>query len=164
MRSAVFCGASQFHLFLLSLPGQVLLDHCSDLADNMYVLKKYSYRLHQLQTPTKLITRIKIVTARHGTEHPYRFKKYKVLKFYLALIAALIYSTVYFYLLCHQSILVKISLNIYFGLQSEKSICPQIFALYLYIGITLLTIFENLHFQTFKTCMSYITMLMLLKN
>ena len=40
MRSAVFCGASQFHLFLLSLPGQVLLDHCSDLADNMYVLKK----------------------------------------------------------------------------------------------------------------------------
>ncbi|XP_068966131.1 uncharacterized protein [Bombus flavifrons] len=36
MRSAVFCGASQFHLFLLSLPGQVLLDHCSDLADNIY--------------------------------------------------------------------------------------------------------------------------------
>ncbi|XP_071873135.1 uncharacterized protein [Bombus fervidus] len=36
MRSAVFCGASQFHLFLLSLPGQVLLNHCSDLADNIY--------------------------------------------------------------------------------------------------------------------------------
>ncbi|XP_076474331.1 uncharacterized protein LOC117156926 [Bombus vancouverensis nearcticus] len=36
MRSAVFCGANQFHLFLLSLPGQVLLDHCSDLADNIY--------------------------------------------------------------------------------------------------------------------------------
>ncbi|XP_043594039.1 uncharacterized protein LOC122572729 isoform X2 [Bombus pyrosoma] len=36
MRSAVFCGASQFHLLLLSLPGQVLLDHCSDLADNIY--------------------------------------------------------------------------------------------------------------------------------
>ncbi|XP_043594037.1 uncharacterized protein LOC122572728 [Bombus pyrosoma] len=36
IRSAVFCGADQFHLFLLSLPGQVLLDHCSYLADNIY--------------------------------------------------------------------------------------------------------------------------------
>ncbi|KOX75138.1 hypothetical protein WN51_14285 [Melipona quadrifasciata] len=34
IRSAVFCGASQFHLFLLSLPGQVLLDNCSALAEN----------------------------------------------------------------------------------------------------------------------------------
>ncbi|KAK9306169.1 hypothetical protein QLX08_003062 [Tetragonisca angustula] len=36
MRNALFCGASQFHLFLLSLPGQVLLDNCSSLADNIY--------------------------------------------------------------------------------------------------------------------------------
>ncbi|XP_043517841.1 uncharacterized protein LOC122532806, partial [Frieseomelitta varia] len=36
MRNAVFCGASQFHLLLLSLPGQVLLDSCSTLADNIY--------------------------------------------------------------------------------------------------------------------------------
>ncbi|KAF3426726.1 hypothetical protein E2986_04491 [Frieseomelitta varia] len=35
MRSALFCGANQFHLFLLSLPSQVLLDHCSDLANNI---------------------------------------------------------------------------------------------------------------------------------
>ncbi|XP_071873043.1 uncharacterized protein [Bombus fervidus] len=41
IRSAVFCGACQFHLFLLSLPGQVLLDHCSDLADNIYSSKWY---------------------------------------------------------------------------------------------------------------------------
>ncbi|XP_060815847.1 uncharacterized protein LOC132907105, partial [Bombus pascuorum] len=41
IRSAVFCGACQFHLFLLSLPGQVLLDHCSSLADNIYCSKWY---------------------------------------------------------------------------------------------------------------------------
>ncbi|XP_033190329.2 uncharacterized protein LOC117156922 [Bombus vancouverensis nearcticus] len=41
IRSAVFCGACQFHLLLLSLPGQVLLDHCSDLADNIYSSKWY---------------------------------------------------------------------------------------------------------------------------
>nr|XP_033190330.1 uncharacterized protein LOC117156923 [Bombus vancouverensis nearcticus] len=41
IRSAVFCGACQFHLFLLSLPGQVLLDHSSDLADNIYSSKWY---------------------------------------------------------------------------------------------------------------------------
>ncbi|XP_048266430.1 uncharacterized protein LOC100645055 [Bombus terrestris] len=41
IRSAVFCGACQFHLFLLSLPGQVLLDHCSDLANNIYSSKWY---------------------------------------------------------------------------------------------------------------------------
>ena len=50
IRSAVFCGACQFHLLLLSLPGQVLLDHCSDLADNMYVFRKYSYKLYILIT------------------------------------------------------------------------------------------------------------------
>ena len=37
IRSAVFCGANQFHLFVLSLPGQVLLDHCSEFSNNMYV-------------------------------------------------------------------------------------------------------------------------------
>ncbi|KAK9306167.1 hypothetical protein QLX08_003061 [Tetragonisca angustula] len=36
MRNAVFCGASQFHLLLLSLPGQVLLDSCSTLTHNIY--------------------------------------------------------------------------------------------------------------------------------
>ncbi|KAK9306392.1 hypothetical protein QLX08_002910 [Tetragonisca angustula] len=36
MRNAVFCSASQFHLFLLSLPGQVLLDNCDALAKNIY--------------------------------------------------------------------------------------------------------------------------------
>ena len=36
IRSAVFCGANQFHLFVLSLPGQVLLDHCSEFSNNMY--------------------------------------------------------------------------------------------------------------------------------
>ncbi|XP_031366028.1 uncharacterized protein LOC102674214 isoform X4 [Apis dorsata] len=36
IRSAVFCGANQFHLFVLSLPGQVLLDHCSEFSNNIY--------------------------------------------------------------------------------------------------------------------------------
>lgn len=37
IRSVVFCGANQFHLFVLSLPGQVLLDHCVELGNNMYI-------------------------------------------------------------------------------------------------------------------------------
>lgn len=37
IRTAVFLGAEQFHLFVISLPGQVLLDHCTELANNMYV-------------------------------------------------------------------------------------------------------------------------------
>ena len=37
LRAAVFHGANQFHLFVLSLPGQVLLDHCNELAKQMYV-------------------------------------------------------------------------------------------------------------------------------
>ena len=48
MRNAVFCSASQFHLFLLSLPGQVLLDNCDALAKNMYVV--YSYKIETLIT------------------------------------------------------------------------------------------------------------------
>ncbi|XP_016770783.1 odorant receptor 63a-like isoform X3 [Apis mellifera] len=36
IRSAVFFGANQFHLFLLSLPGQILLDHCADFANAIY--------------------------------------------------------------------------------------------------------------------------------
>nr|XP_033190332.1 uncharacterized protein LOC117156927 [Bombus vancouverensis nearcticus] len=36
IRSVVFCGANQFHLFVLSLPGQVLLDHCTELGNNIY--------------------------------------------------------------------------------------------------------------------------------
>ena len=37
LRAGVFHGATQFHLFVLSLPGQVLLDHCNELAKQMYV-------------------------------------------------------------------------------------------------------------------------------
>lgn len=37
LRTGVFLGAEQFHLFVISLPGQVLLDHCDMLADVMYV-------------------------------------------------------------------------------------------------------------------------------
>lgn len=44
IRSAVFCGANQFHLFVLSLPGQVLLDHCSDFSNNMYVFVLCKYK------------------------------------------------------------------------------------------------------------------------
>ncbi|XP_048265906.1 uncharacterized protein LOC105665636 [Bombus terrestris] len=36
VRTGIFLGAEQFHLFVISLPGQVLLDHCSDLANNIY--------------------------------------------------------------------------------------------------------------------------------
>ncbi|KAK9306166.1 hypothetical protein QLX08_003060 [Tetragonisca angustula] len=36
IRTGIFLGAEQFHLFVISLPGQVLLDHCSDLANNIY--------------------------------------------------------------------------------------------------------------------------------
>ncbi|XP_071873134.2 uncharacterized protein [Bombus fervidus] len=36
IRSVAFCGANQFHLFVLSLPGQVLLDHCTELGNNIY--------------------------------------------------------------------------------------------------------------------------------
>ncbi|XP_017754793.1 PREDICTED: odorant receptor 9a-like [Eufriesea mexicana] len=46
-RSAVFCGANQFHLFVLSLPGQVLLDHCIQLANNLYFSTWY-------KTPVKI--------------------------------------------------------------------------------------------------------------
>ncbi|XP_006615140.2 uncharacterized protein LOC102673807 [Apis dorsata] len=35
IRTAVFLGAEQFHLFVISLPGQVLLDHCTELANNI---------------------------------------------------------------------------------------------------------------------------------
>ncbi|XP_017754776.1 PREDICTED: uncharacterized protein LOC108546972 [Eufriesea mexicana] len=41
LRSAVFCGANQFHLFVLSLPGQVLLDHCTQLSDTIYTSRWY---------------------------------------------------------------------------------------------------------------------------
>ncbi|XP_043511744.1 uncharacterized protein LOC122529557 [Frieseomelitta varia] len=47
MRSAVFCGANQFHLFLLSLPGQVLLDNCFNLTDDIYASAWYN-------TPVKI--------------------------------------------------------------------------------------------------------------
>ncbi|XP_028523218.2 uncharacterized protein LOC107999654, partial [Apis cerana] len=36
IRNAVFCGANQFHLFVLSLPGQILLDHCTELSNTIY--------------------------------------------------------------------------------------------------------------------------------
>lgn len=43
IRTAVFLGAEQFHLFVISLPGQVLLDHCTELANNMYVFNVCIY-------------------------------------------------------------------------------------------------------------------------
>lgn len=36
IRTAVFLGAEQFHLFIISLPGQVLVDHCSELVVHLY--------------------------------------------------------------------------------------------------------------------------------
>lgn len=38
IKSAVFLIAAQFHLFILSIPGQILLNHYSNLRNNMYVL------------------------------------------------------------------------------------------------------------------------------
>lgn len=38
IKSAVFLIAAQFHLFILSIPGQILLNHYSNLKNNMYVL------------------------------------------------------------------------------------------------------------------------------
>ncbi|CAK9815525.1 Odorant receptor Or2 [Anthophora plagiata] len=36
LRCGVFLGAEQFHLFVISLPGQVLLDHCTALTNEIY--------------------------------------------------------------------------------------------------------------------------------
>ncbi|CAK9800139.1 hypothetical protein ANTQUA_LOCUS2386 [Anthophora quadrimaculata] len=36
IRCAVFLGAEQFHLFIISLPGQALLDHCIALTNDIY--------------------------------------------------------------------------------------------------------------------------------
>ncbi|XP_017889271.2 uncharacterized protein LOC108630467 [Ceratina calcarata] len=36
IRTGIFLGAEQFHLFVISLPGQVLIDHCSQLAEDIY--------------------------------------------------------------------------------------------------------------------------------
>ncbi|XP_046143721.1 uncharacterized protein LOC114880725 [Osmia bicornis bicornis] len=47
IRNAIFLGAEQFHLFVISLPGQVLIDHCSDLAANIYSSNWY-------KTPVKI--------------------------------------------------------------------------------------------------------------
>lgn len=38
IKSTVFLIAAQFHLFILSIPGQILLNHYSNLTNNMYVL------------------------------------------------------------------------------------------------------------------------------
>ena len=48
IRTGIFLGAEQFHLFVISLPGQVLLDHCSDLANNMYVSSVLVYNIQIL--------------------------------------------------------------------------------------------------------------------
>ncbi|KAK9306171.1 hypothetical protein QLX08_003064 [Tetragonisca angustula] len=45
LRAAVFHGANQFHLFVLSLPGQVLLDHCNELAKQIYSSTWYNMPL-----------------------------------------------------------------------------------------------------------------------
>ncbi|CAK9815527.1 hypothetical protein ANTPLA_LOCUS8693 [Anthophora plagiata] len=36
LRCGVFLGAEQFHLFIISLPGQALLDHCTALTNDIY--------------------------------------------------------------------------------------------------------------------------------
>ncbi|XP_068966138.1 uncharacterized protein [Bombus flavifrons] len=36
IKSALLCGANQFHLFMLSLPGQILVDHCTELTKQLY--------------------------------------------------------------------------------------------------------------------------------
>lgn len=38
IKSIIFLIAVQFHLFILSIPGQILLNHYSNLTNNMYVL------------------------------------------------------------------------------------------------------------------------------
>ncbi|CAL7940218.1 unnamed protein product [Xylocopa violacea] len=59
IRTAVFLGAEQFHLFVISLPGQVLLDHCSTLSDNIYSSTWYNIpvkaqkMLHTMQIRSK---------------------------------------------------------------------------------------------------------------
>ncbi|XP_031771341.1 putative odorant receptor 71a isoform X2 [Apis florea] len=59
IRTAVFLGAEQFHLFVISLPGQVLLDHCTELANNIYsstwygIPVKIQKVLHMMQIRSK---------------------------------------------------------------------------------------------------------------
>ncbi|XP_043511732.1 uncharacterized protein LOC122529551 [Frieseomelitta varia] len=45
LRAALFHGANQFHLFVLSLPGQVLLDHCNEFAKQIYSSTWYNMPL-----------------------------------------------------------------------------------------------------------------------
>ncbi|XP_046143736.1 uncharacterized protein LOC114880719 [Osmia bicornis bicornis] len=40
-KATVHLVSKQFHLFIISLPGQVLLDHCAELATNIYCSKWY---------------------------------------------------------------------------------------------------------------------------
>ncbi|CAK9800145.1 hypothetical protein ANTQUA_LOCUS2389 [Anthophora quadrimaculata] len=44
-RCALFFGAEQLHLFIISIPGQVLIDHCLDLANDIYSSKWYDVPL-----------------------------------------------------------------------------------------------------------------------
>ncbi|CAL7940217.1 unnamed protein product [Xylocopa violacea] len=59
IRTAAFLGSEQFHLFVISLPGQVLLDHCSALSDNIYsstwynIPVKVQKMLHTMQIRSK---------------------------------------------------------------------------------------------------------------
>ncbi|XP_012138734.1 uncharacterized protein LOC100875549 [Megachile rotundata] len=54
MKAGVLLISKQFHLFVVSLPGQVLLDHCAQLAKNIYCSKWY-------RTPLQIQKMIKIM-------------------------------------------------------------------------------------------------------
>ncbi|CAL7940363.1 unnamed protein product [Xylocopa violacea] len=59
LRAALFLIAKQFHLFMISLPGQILLDHCSNLSNNIYgstwyrMPVKIQKMLHTMQMKTQ---------------------------------------------------------------------------------------------------------------
>lgn len=44
IRAIVYLAAQQFHLYMISLPGQTLLDQSVELADKMYVSNTYKIK------------------------------------------------------------------------------------------------------------------------
>lgn len=42
IRVTVFLVAQYFHLYVISLPGQVLLDQSIELSDKMYIFDRYT--------------------------------------------------------------------------------------------------------------------------
>nr|XP_034175224.1 uncharacterized protein LOC117601958 [Osmia lignaria] len=56
-KAGVLLVSKQFHLFVISLPGQVLLDHCAELETNIYCSKWY-------KTPIRIRKMIEIMQMR----------------------------------------------------------------------------------------------------